>query len=124
VAAISFLQAVRLAATPPAEPADPRPDESSPQALGSTAASFAGSAPSNRQGGEQQMAFAEWMAGGAGRTLRVLAGLILIGIGIYVQGIWGVVIAVVGVIPVLAGVFNVCLIAPALGAPFRGRRLA
>jgi hypothetical protein len=70
------------------------------------------------------MAFAEWMAGGAGRTLRVLAGLILIGIGIYVHGIWGVVIAVVGVIPVLAGVFNVCLIAPALGAPFRGRRLA
>jgi hypothetical protein len=34
------------------------------------------------------------------------------------------VIAVVGVIPVLAGVFNVYLLAPVLGAPFRGRRLA
>jgi len=70
------------------------------------------------------MAFAEWMAGGAGRALRVLAGLILIGIGIYVRGNWGVLIAVVGVVPVLAGIFNFCLIAPILGAPFRGRRLA
>ena len=70
------------------------------------------------------MAFAEWMAGGAGRGLRVLAGLILIGIGIYIRGNWGVVIAVVGVVPVLAGIFNLCLIAPILGAPFRGRRLA
>jgi len=70
------------------------------------------------------MAFAEWMAGGAGRALRVLAGLILIGIGIYVRGNWGVLIAVVGVVPVLAGIFNLCLIAPILGAPFRGRRLA
>jgi len=30
----------------------------------------------------------------------------------------------VGVVPVLAGVFNFCLIAPILGAPFRPRSLA
>jgi hypothetical protein len=59
------------------------------------------------------------MAGGAGRTLRLLAGLVLIGIGLYVQG--GVVIAIVGVVPVLAGTFNLCLIAPILRAPVRGR---
>jgi hypothetical protein len=70
------------------------------------------------------MAFTEWMAGAAGRTLRVIAGLILIGIGLYVQGIWGIVIAVVGVVPVLAGIFNFCLVAPILGAPFRGHRVA
>lgn len=70
------------------------------------------------------MAFAEWMATPAGRTLRVLAGLILIGIGVYVQGVWGVLIGVVGVVPVLAGIFDVCLIAPILGVPFRGHRLA
>lgn len=47
----------------------------------------------------------------------MLAGLILIGIGVYVQDVWGIVIGVVGVVPVLAGIFNVCLIAQMLGAP-------
>jgi hypothetical protein len=56
----------------------------------------------------------------AGRVLRIVAGLILIGVGLYFQGVWGYVAAVVGVVPVLAGVFNFCLIAPILGAPFRG----
>ncbi|HEX2680352.1 MAG TPA: YgaP-like transmembrane domain [Candidatus Dormibacteraeota bacterium] len=66
------------------------------------------------------MGFAEWMSKPAGRVLRIVAGLILIGGGLYFQGIWGYVVAVVGVVPVLAGVFNFCLIAPVLGAPFRG----
>lgn len=70
------------------------------------------------------MQFAEWMSKPAGRVLRVLAGVILIGAGLYFQGVWGYVVAVVGVAPVLAGVFNLCLIAPILGAPFRGRSLA
>ncbi len=70
------------------------------------------------------MAFAKWMASGTGRALRVLAGLVLIAAGIYIQGVWGWVIAVVGIVPVLAGVFNLCLIGPVLGAPFSGRRLA
>jgi hypothetical protein len=73
---------------------------------------------------QSEMAFAEWMAGAAGRTLRVLAGLALIGVGLYFQGVWGWVIAIVGVVPVLAGIFNVCVIAPILGVPFSGRRLA
>jgi len=68
------------------------------------------------------MTFAKWMAGGAGRTLRVLAGLVLIAVGLYVQGVWGLVIGVIGVAPVLAGIFNFCLIAPLLGAPFSGRQ--
>jgi hypothetical protein len=57
----------------------------------------------------------------AGRILRIVAGLILIGVGLYFQGVWGYVVVAVGVVPVLAGVFNFCLIAPILGAPFRGR---
>ncbi len=48
----------------------------------------------------------------------------MIGVGLYVQGVWGRVIAIVGVVPLLAGVFNSCLIAPVLGAPFSGRRPA
>ena len=70
------------------------------------------------------MQFAEWMSRPAGRILRILAGVILIGAGLYFQGVWGYVVAVVGMVPVLAGVFNFCLIAPILGAPFRGRGLA
>lgn len=70
------------------------------------------------------MAFAVWMAKPAGRILRIVAGLVLIGAGLYFQGVWGYVVAIVGVVPVLAGIFNFCLIAPILGAPFRPRSLA
>lgn len=70
------------------------------------------------------MQFVEWMSKPTGRIFRVVAGLILIGGGLYFQGVWGYVVAVVGVVPVLAGVFNFCLIAPILGAPFRPRSLA
>jgi hypothetical protein len=70
------------------------------------------------------MGFAHLMAGGVGRAVRVLAGLILIGIGLYFQGVWGYAIAVVGVVPALAGIFNFCLLSPVFGAPLSGRRLA
>jgi len=70
------------------------------------------------------MQFVKWMTKPAGRILRIVAGIILIGVGLYFQGVWGNVVAVVGVVPVLAGVFNFCLIAPILGAPFRPRSLA
>lgn len=68
------------------------------------------------------MAFVAWMSKPAGRILRIVAGIILIGVGLYFQTFWGYVVAVVGVVPVLAGVFNFCLIGPLLGAPFRGSR--
>lgn len=65
------------------------------------------------------MAFAAWMSKPQGRILRIVAGLILIGAGLYFQGFWGYAVALVGVVPVLAGTFNFCLIAPVFGAPFR-----
>ena len=68
------------------------------------------------------MAFAAWMSKPAGRILRIVAGLILIGVGLYFQSFWGFAVAVVGVLPILAGVFNFCLVAPIFGAPFRGKR--
>jgi hypothetical protein len=37
------------------------------------------------------------------------------------QGVWGIVVAVVGAVPFLAGVFDVCVIgALFLGTPFKG----
>ena len=67
-------------------------------------------------------AFAVFMASAAGRLLRVVAGLAIIAWG------WsrhdqtvGIVLMVVGLVPLLAGVFNVCLLAPFLGTPFGGK---
>jgi hypothetical protein len=62
------------------------------------------------------------MSSGAGRVLRVVAGLAFILIGlILVEGTWGIVLAVVGLVPFLAGIFDVCVIGRLLlGTPFKG----
>ena len=70
------------------------------------------------------MGFARWMAGGWGRAARVVAGLALIAFGLYLQSAWGMVIAVVGVVPLVASLFNFCMFAPLFGGPFNGRRFA
>ena len=67
-------------------------------------------------------AFARFMASAAGRALRVVAGLALIVWGwSNHQTTTGMVVMLVGFVPLLAGVFNVCLIAPIIGAPFSGK---
>ncbi|NDJ86397.1 MAG: DUF2892 domain-containing protein [Chloroflexi bacterium] len=68
------------------------------------------------------MAFAKFMAQIPGRAVRIIAGVAIIALGLLVVGdIAGIIIAVIGVAPILAGVFNVCLIAPIIGAPFSGK---
>jgi hypothetical protein len=67
------------------------------------------------------MSFARFMASPVGRILRIVAGLALMVIGLaWVGGVAGAVLAVVGLAPLLAGSFNLCLIALLIGAPFRG----
>lgn len=67
-------------------------------------------------------AVACFMAHPTGRLLRIAGGLALIGWGWTMRGTTtGTVLMIVGVVPILAGVFNVCLIAPIIGAPFSGR---
>lgn len=66
------------------------------------------------------MSFARFMSTATGRAVRAVAGLALI--------LWGLAagipaLAVVGLLPLAAGVFNVCLIAPLLRAPFSGKSL-
>ena len=67
-------------------------------------------------------AFAMFMASGAGRLLRIVAGIAIIAWGWsrHEQTV-GIILMVVGLVPLLAGVFNVCVIAPIIGAPFAGR---
>jgi len=66
------------------------------------------------------MRFAEWMATPLGRILRVVGGGVLIYLGLnVVQGVAGTVLALVGVVPITAGLLNLCLLGPLLGAPVR-----
>lgn len=68
------------------------------------------------------MMLAKFMAGFVGRAIRVILGLVMIAVGLFaVQGTAGIILAVVGILPVAAGVFNFCAIAPILGVPFMGK---
>lgn len=69
------------------------------------------------------MALAKFMASPTGRILRIVAGIGLIFVGLFmvVDQVVSIVLAAVGVVFVLVGVFNVCLLAPIIGAPFSGR---
>ena len=49
--------------------------------------------------------------GSTERMLRVIAGIIIIGIGVYYQSWWGV----IGVVPLLTGLFRFCPLYSMLG---------
>lgn len=70
------------------------------------------------------MRFAVFMASPLGRGLRVVAGAVLIFVGLrVVQGVAGTVIALAGILPIATGLMNICLIGPLLGAPMKGSAL-
>lgn len=59
--------------------------------------------------------FVRFMEGGSGRAVRILLGVVLIALGlIAVKGVAGTVIALVGVVPLLAGILGPCLVRPLL----------
>lgn len=67
------------------------------------------------------MPFVTFMSSPAGRAARVVAGLALIVIGLaVVGGTGGVILAVVGLVPLAAGMANVCLFGPLLGSDLHG----
>jgi hypothetical protein len=63
-----------------------------------------------------------FMASTAGRATRAVLGLVLVVLGI-VMGGGGLVLTVVGLVPLAAGVFDVCLFAPLFHQPLRGADL-
>lgn len=65
------------------------------------------------------MSFVSFMGSGAGRVTRIVAGIAMIAVGAAIGGAGGIIIAVVGVVPLGAGAFNVCLLAPLFGQNFR-----
>ncbi|MBN1563331.1 MAG: DUF2892 domain-containing protein [Anaerolineae bacterium] len=65
-----------------------------------------------------------FLASTNGRIVRSVAGLVLILVGLLViGGTAGVIVALIGVAPLAAGVFDVCLFAPLFGLAFKGSEL-
>ena len=70
------------------------------------------------------MAFVNFMASTAGRLVRIVAGLVLIVVGLFeVGGTGGIILSVIGVVPLLAGVLDFCIFAPLFGAPLSGKAI-
>jgi len=60
----------------------------------------------------------------AGRVARIVVGIGLIGCGFTIgEGAGKVLLILVGLIPLSAGAFNLCLISALLGGPIRGDRV-
>jgi hypothetical protein len=65
-----------------------------------------------------------FMASPAGRIARIVAGVVLILVGLLVlEAPIGWIVAIVGLVPLLAGLFDRCVFAPLFGLPFVGPKL-
>jgi hypothetical protein len=65
-----------------------------------------------------------FLASSAGRVTRFVAGAALILIGLLlIKGIIGVIVAIVGLVPLAAGLFDFCVFAPLFGLLFVGSEL-
>ena len=64
-------------------------------------------------------AFGQFMASPMGRWTRIVAGVVLIALGI-VMGGWAYLLAVIGLVPLLAGIFDKCVFSALFGGPFGG----
>ncbi len=65
-----------------------------------------------------------WLATSGGRLARVVAGIVLVVVGLLViGGVGGIILALIGLVPLLAGLFDRCVFAPLGGLPFVGKAL-
>lgn len=63
-----------------------------------------------------------FMASSAGRAARVIAGIALLALAYFsLQGAVQIIVAVVALVPLLAGIFDFCVFAPLFGNPFMGK---
>jgi hypothetical protein len=68
--------------------------------------------------------FVKFMASPAGRITRIIAGIILVALGLLVvHGTGGIVLIVVGLLPLVAGLFDFCVFSPLFGAPLSGKKI-
>jgi hypothetical protein len=71
---------------------------------------------------EVNMGFAKFMSSTLGRVVRIVAGIALIALGlVVVGGAGGILLALIGAIPFIAGLLDICIIgAIFMGTPLRG----
>ncbi len=64
------------------------------------------------------MTLVNFMSRGIGRRARLFVGLVMLGVGLALNGGW-LALSMVGLVPLAAGAFGFCLIAPLLHQPLR-----
>lgn len=63
------------------------------------------------------------LGSGTERGMRIVAGLALLALGLaVVRGSAGLVIALIGLLPLAAGTFDFCILGPVFGLPLPGPR--
>jgi hypothetical protein len=68
-----------------------------------------------------QSALGQFLASSTGRVVRVVVGIVLIVWGyMLLTSVAGFVLIIIGLVPLLAGLFDVCVISALLGGPFQG----
>ena len=67
--------------------------------------------------------FPKFMASPAGRIIRVVAGIVLVALGYFMHGVGGWIVGIVGLVPLVAGLFDFCVFAPLFGAPMSGPKI-
>ena len=67
----------------------------------------------------------KFLASSTGRITRIVVGIVLMALGFFVveDMVVGAILMVVGLIPLLAGLFDFCLLAPLFGLPMSGRKI-
>ena len=69
-------------------------------------------------------AFFMFMASVTGRLVRIVAGIALITWGLLgLGGTTGIIVVVIGAVPLLAGLFDFCVFAPLFGRPLQGLKI-
>jgi hypothetical protein len=67
------------------------------------------------------MQLVKFMTSGIGRVARIVLGLVILSVGLWVvQGTFGTILAIFGLVPLSGGVFDFCMIGFALGYPLKG----
>jgi len=70
------------------------------------------------------LALFRFLASPGGRLARIVAGLLLIVAGIWwIPGLAGWVVVIIGLVPLAAGIFDWCVLAPLFGLPLLGSYL-
>lgn len=64
------------------------------------------------------------MASKTGRIVRIVAGLVLVIWGWFgLSGTTGTIVVLIGLVPLVAGLFDFCVFAPLFGAPLSGSKI-